>query len=665
MAAIDFPDSPVVGESFSQSGKTWVYNGDAWSLVTSPTSIPAGAITAGMIATGAISSTNLATGATDDYVLTADSSLPSGIKWSQASASINALDDISDVVIAESYIIGDTGPAGGVVFITPSTAGNSSGKYFEVALFPHPWRRWAQVEYETTEVSGADGTAIGTGAQNTADIIAQGNTDPDNSAAAYIDAYTHGGYSDWFLPSKDELNQLYLNLKYFNGVFVSTIYHSSSESGAGTTFAQNFGGGGLLPSWNKYDTIYPIAIRSFTATGTTPATGHVLTWDGSDWVNAGTPKTFLNDLEDVNVVSPSLNNIASWDSNTGKWVKAKTAISLDGDPDNGDYSYMSLNTSSGLSVNSGDGMSAQFTVDGIEVENSNDSSHFELDAVGNGLQITKSDGSHVYVRPNGITLGDAYHDYVINPINATNRQTLKFTSDAFGNGTFAPYTLRLDDADDVNIGVAYAIGDTGPAGGVIFITPSTVGNTTGEYFEAAPADSPSGRAWAQPAYVAEEVTGANGTSIGSGQQNTADIIAQGNTDPTLSAAAYANSYTYGGFADWFLPSKDEILELYDVCEPLGGYLNNYYWSSSEGTGSSEYAWAQGFNPDHSSGYPSVSAKGASAPVRPVRSFFLEATIGDVLQWNGTDWVNAPVAAGGSDLMTDSKNAALIVMDIGV
>jgi predicted phage tail protein len=33
---------------------------------------------------------------------------------------------------------------------------------------------------------------------------------------------------------------------------------------------------------------------------------------------------------------------------------------------------------------------------------------------------------------------------------------------------------------------ACAVGDVGPAGGIIFMTPSTVGNTTGKYFEAAP-----------------------------------------------------------------------------------------------------------------------------------------------------------------------------------
>ena len=55
---------------------------------------------------------------------------------------------------------------------------------------------------------GATGTAVGTGAANTQKIIAvQGRT--YNYAALVCANYSGGGYSDWFLPSKDELFLLY------------------------------------------------------------------------------------------------------------------------------------------------------------------------------------------------------------------------------------------------------------------------------------------------------------------------------------------------------------------------------------------------------------------------------------------------------------------------
>ena len=131
------------------------------------------------------------------------------------------------------YKVGDTGPGGGTVFYV-STAGFNCGptftarcKYLEAAPAlwngggTEPKRNWAQftpVNYRSTTVNNATSpetataTAIGWGYRNTRAIILQGNSNPATSAAALADSYsvTVRGVAidDWYLPSKDELNQM-------------------------------------------------------------------------------------------------------------------------------------------------------------------------------------------------------------------------------------------------------------------------------------------------------------------------------------------------------------------------------------------------------------------------------------------------------------------------
>ena len=76
-------------------------------------------------------------------------------------------------------------------------------------------------------ISGADGTTIGTGNQNTIDIMNGCNT--ASIAARLCGDLVLGGYSDWYLPSRDELNQLYINYLAIGSFNVVGYYWSSTE----------------------------------------------------------------------------------------------------------------------------------------------------------------------------------------------------------------------------------------------------------------------------------------------------------------------------------------------------------------------------------------------------------------------------------------------------
>jgi hypothetical protein len=72
-----------------------------------------------------------------------------------------------------------------------------------------------------------------------------------------------GGYDDWFLPSKDELNLMYTNLKKIDrGDFSSVWYWSSSESYDNAAWFQHFSDG-RQNGYGKGGHGYVRAVRSF------------------------------------------------------------------------------------------------------------------------------------------------------------------------------------------------------------------------------------------------------------------------------------------------------------------------------------------------------------------------------------------------------------------
>jgi len=102
-------------------------------------------------------------------------------------------------------------------------------------------------------------SSIGTGSQNTIDI-ASGCSVVGN-AASLCSNLNQGGYDDWYLPSKDELNKLFLQMKVIGG-FREVCYWSSTETGKYNACSQIFDNG--FQTANDKSTTFSVRpIRSF------------------------------------------------------------------------------------------------------------------------------------------------------------------------------------------------------------------------------------------------------------------------------------------------------------------------------------------------------------------------------------------------------------------
>jgi len=109
-------------------------------------------------------------------------------------------------------------------------------------------------------VTGATGTAIGTGNANTNTIVT--NQGAGSYGAQLCSDLVLGGYSDWYLPSKDELNKLYLN-KITIGGFANAYYWSSTESYGNTTAWMQYFIVGYQSTNDKNGAKYVRAVRAF------------------------------------------------------------------------------------------------------------------------------------------------------------------------------------------------------------------------------------------------------------------------------------------------------------------------------------------------------------------------------------------------------------------
>jgi len=154
--------------------------------------------------------------------------------------------------------------------------------------------------------------------------------------------------------------------------------------------------------------------------------------------------------------------------------------------------------------------------------------------------------------------------------------------------TLVPYHLWANrGAGEMSVWLSreeYAVGDTGPAGGLIFYENPEHARDGWRYLEAAPYDQSGGARWG---CFRREAPGARGSGVGTGRQNTRDILAA--CDEPGSAARLCADLVVNGVRGWFLPSRDELVFMYRNlgAQGLGGFacdgvVDNYtYWASTQ------------------------------------------------------------------------------------
>ena len=238
------------------------------------------------------------------------------------------------------------------------------------------------------------------------------------------------------------------------------------------------------------------------------------------------------------------------------------------------------------------------------------------------LSCTRTYTLRVFVMQANWQMSDGFVNQNVTPHSATFDLTMPACS-----ATVAAAATTTTVALTCATGGTCAVGDTGPGGGIVFYVHASgtfaCGATlasTCKYLEAAPTTG--ANSWTDARYVWSGNTStligstAQGQAIGTGYKNTEAIVTQSGGGTTVNkAGTIARAYRGpNSLSDWYLPSKDELNELFLKKDTVGGFSTDFYWSSSE------VAAVTARNQNFSNGNQGFNFKGSAYYVRPVRAF---------------------------------------------
>jgi len=178
------------------------------------------------------------------------------------------------------------------------------------------------------------------------------------------------------------------------------------------------------------------------------------------------------------------------------------------------------------------------------------------------------------------------YSIVSNPATTTKTtSTFPYVFTGLTNGTSYTFTITATNSNGSATAVtsssaspvlAYAIGSTGPGGGIVFYDAGSY-LSWGRFLEAAPADTTVDRLFPYP-YTQLSGTSLSGT-LGSGYNNTVTLANAGS-----GPANACRNLTTGGFTDWFMPDQSMMNTMYSLRTTIGGFLLNGSGSSGGGGG---------------------------------------------------------------------------------
>jgi len=468
---------------------------------------------------------------------------------------------------------------------------------------------------------------IGRGLKNTSDIVAGCSQNP--IAASEALAYDSEGYSDWYLPSKDELEEMYNtigpggpegNIGGFETSYMTDpgcYYWSSTDISYSYAFTLYFCNG--LNTYNSKTNQYTYRVRAIRSFGYTLGCMYetAFNYNSSANMDDGSCQYPISGCTD----SLALNFYPDAVEDDGSCYypidcEDLTAVTIE--VGGGFWHQHASWEVSGIT--GANGLTLACLADGCHTFNMFDDYG---DGWGTNIVTISSDS--------GLLLSGTFDDGYEGELFFSINDELAINDDGiciyYGCLDYEACNFDIEaNTDDgtceyPEIGFncfgnepQYEIGELAHGGIVFYI------DSTGQHgLVAAMEDFENYYTTQSFCGISVEINGADGTAIGTGFQNTLNIVAE--CPETTTLASEALSYESEGYSDWYLPSKYELLEMdYSIGAEgyeVWGIQNHFYRSSSEYHMSPQNkAWVV----DFIYGFPHVKYKNINYPARFIRSF---------------------------------------------